>query len=174
MTVETNSASGTDTPPARFGQLPRRRAAVLAHRLAVAVAIVVGVLLARHAPGQKRSPQSYSDYFNRKISRNPTASPSPRKYMFQKYLWDNPAVSPYLQLMRPSARGSSYQRYVAPALARQEKTMAAAEVGQQNKQRRHAGNRGNVPASLYGNQGRSGVSNYHQLQYGRHGRHGRR
>lgn len=137
-------------------------------KVACVAAIVVGALLARHAPAQKRGPQSYSDYFTRKIQRNPTARPSPRKYMFKKHLWDNPAISPYLQLMRPSARGSSYQRYVAPELARREKSSAGAQFQRQKK--RLASNRGNVPASLYGNQRRTGVSNYHQLHYGRHGR----
>ena len=132
--------------------------------------LAMAALLAGTASGQiatPKTPKSYSDYFVRRQANNPGGVVSPGRYMMQKHLWDNPAVSPYLQLARPSSRGSSYQRYVAPELQRRERS-AARQYDQKKRPAppQRSGNRGNVPPSLYGSQSLRRPSPYHQKWYG--------
>jgi hypothetical protein len=70
--------------------------------------------------------QSYSDYYRNTLRQTGgglgTASSS--RYLYDKYYYHRPTVSPYMNLNRPDPLGStSYQAYVRPELQRRETAM---------------------------------------------------
>ena len=81
---------------------------------------------------------------------------------------DRDTISPYLQLMRPSSIGSSYDRFVRPEIDR--RTKAGLQSGQQFRGgRQAAAARGTLPPTMYGAGSLQRPSAYHQQWYGARG-----
>lgn len=101
------------------------RPARLVPLVSVAAAIVLSLAI---PPRAAVAQQSYSDYYRRSLPQTGggmgTASSS--RYLYDKYFYHRPTVSPYINLSRPDPYGStSYQAYVRPELERRE---AASQV----------------------------------------------
>lgn len=81
------------------------------------------------AQAQYRPPQSYKDYYHEQITEVHAPPRSTVNYTIDKYYYHNPAVSPYLNLVRPtSGNVPRYQTYVQPELERRNAAKAAQAV----------------------------------------------
>jgi hypothetical protein len=80
-------------------------------------ATVVCCAIAATASGQM--PSSYGAYFTQSAGTRGVQSSS--RYLYDKYFYQRPTVSPYLNLARPGGDiGASYQTFVRPEVERRE------------------------------------------------------
>lgn len=101
----------------------------------VAVASVSGSACAQ-APG------GYGEYFQKKAVSAPYGGvASSSRYLYDKYFYHRPTVSPYMNVFRPDPEvGTSYQAYVRPEMQRREASATASRAYVQ--QRKLVGNVG--------------------------------
>ncbi len=72
---------------------------------------------------QVSPPKSYSDYYSQQRKQTHSSYMTPRQYTYNKYFYQNPAVSPYSNLLRPtSPYVPKYQTYVQPEIQRRAAT----------------------------------------------------
>jgi hypothetical protein len=91
---------------------------------AFASAAVMLVALANSASAQ----QGYGNYYGQKYreTSGQIGGQSPTRYLYDKYFYHSPAVSPYANLGRlDTATGTAYQTYVRPEQERRQATMVA-------------------------------------------------
>lgn len=69
-----------------------------------------------------QQPQSYSDYYRNQLNMNYRPNPSVRDYTINRYFYNRPTLSPYLNLTRRSGPDTlnNYYRYVLPQINRRE------------------------------------------------------
>lgn len=106
------------------------------------VAAVVGVVAWR-ADWCQAQYTSYGDYYRKNIGNRSAVDPGTNRYLYDKYFYHNPAISPYSSAIRGgSAYGPAWQTSVRPELERRE----AAERAQRNyiQQRKLQGNVGHT------------------------------
>jgi hypothetical protein len=80
------------------------------------------------ADARAQAPGSYSDYYGKQLTsfRGTVGAPTPNRYLYDKYFYHRPSVSPYLNVGRlDTMSGTSYQAYIRPELQRREATAAA-------------------------------------------------
>ena len=83
--------------------------------------MVLGVvlLLAHVAHTQQVAPKTYSDYYSESLKtyRRPPATAA--RYTYDKYFYQRPTLSPYLNLTRPSGGyTNNYYQFVQPEMQR--------------------------------------------------------
>jgi hypothetical protein len=108
--------------------------------LSVAMSLCVAFM-----PRGASAQQSYSDYYRKSLKQTGggLGTESSSRYLYDKYFYHNPAVSPYLNLARgDTMSGTSYQAYVKPELARREAALKAQSAYLQ--QRKLQGNIGDT------------------------------
>jgi hypothetical protein len=90
-------------------------------RLSRAV-VCVGASLTAVTAALAQVPSNYGAYYSQNI--NPgsgLAATSPNRYLYDKYFYHRPSVSPYANLNRPGTDlTTAYQAYVRPELERRE------------------------------------------------------
>lgn len=61
-------------------------------------------------------PRTYSDYYNEQLTQFNRPNPgNPAVWTYNQFYYHNPAVSPYMNLLRPSGYGTNaYYKYVVP------------------------------------------------------------
>ncbi len=76
------------------------------------------------AKAQETLPRTYSDYYAQQLHAYHQPSIDLGRYTFDKYFYHNPAVSPYLNLLRPSGSYvNNYFQYVLPEEQRRQQVM---------------------------------------------------
>jgi hypothetical protein len=95
-------------------------------RRAVAVLLAAcGVLGASRAGAQ--IPDGYGAYYSKNVGMRGAESSS--RYLYDKYFYQRPTVSPYLNLGRPGTDfATSYQTFVRPELERREAAATASRA----------------------------------------------
>lgn len=94
--------------------LPGRR--VMQNMIAAASALLIAQPLTAQTTAQ---PRSYTDYYHQHRQQTHTTYMTPRQYTYNKYFAQNPAISPYSNLVRPtSPYVPKYQTYVQPEIQR--------------------------------------------------------
>jgi hypothetical protein len=72
--------------------------------------------------------QGYGNYYGQKFreSHGQLGTQTPQRYLYDKYFYHSPAVSPYANIGRlDTASGTAYQAYVRPEQERRQATMVA-------------------------------------------------
>lgn len=92
-----------------------------------AAALVVGCNAWMPCFGQVQLPNTYGQYYQSKIpSYSGPGIATSNKYLYDKYFYQRPTVSPYINVGRLDTDfGTSYQAYVRPELERREASAAA-------------------------------------------------
>ena len=100
-------------------------------------------------------PQSYGSYYQKKAVQPGGAGPGTNvnSYLYDKYYYHKPAVSPYQSLSRRSGSGDSYYQHVRPEQQRRE---ALQQEGRAYVQQR----------KLQGNVGRTDYGQAKKMRYG--------
>jgi hypothetical protein len=98
-------------------------------------------------------PGNYGEYYRQQTASYGVSAglQSPNRYLYDKYFYHNPAVSPYMNVFRPDTdRGTAYQSYVRPELQRRE--TAARSTSAAIQQRKIDNNLGGTryPSAGYG------------------------
>lgn len=110
------------TPLVIVGTTVRRRARAL-----LLVGMAVGTMACLTAVSLEASAQqSYSDYYRSSLPKTGggLGTENSNRYLYDKYFYHNPAVSPYMNLeRRDTLGGTSYQAYVRPEQQRREAAM---------------------------------------------------
>lgn len=71
-------------------------------------------------------PQSYGQYYGSNVAKTPSMI-NPTTYLYNKYFYHSPSVSPYVNLDRRSSQsGDAYSTWVKPELARRQNAAATA------------------------------------------------
>ncbi|MHB1036662.1 MAG: hypothetical protein ACYC35_15495 [Pirellulales bacterium] len=98
---------------------PARRGLVLSAALAVALAAAIPT-----ARGQSSDFKSYSDFYKKQTEEYHQVYKTPREYTIDRYFYQRPTLSPYLNLCAPERVPRQYtpryQTYVRPELERRE------------------------------------------------------
>ena len=113
---------------------------VVNKQLAVQLASVALLILA--AAGSAVGQQGYGSYYGQKVTTPAGALPaSPGNYLYDKYFYNKPTLSPYVNLGRgDSDSGTAYQTYVRPQQqARQQQRYAAGDVHRARKKEGRVG-----------------------------------
>ena len=132
--------------------------------IAALVMLWIGALPCR---AQVPLPGSYDQYYQTKIpSYSGTSIPTSSRYLYDKYFYHRPTVSPYLNLGRPGSEfGTSYQAYVRPELERREAAATAQRAYVQ--QRKLEGRAGETRSYMKPNMpSQTTPSAYHNHWYG--------
>jgi len=100
--------------------------------------------------------QGYGSYYGQKVvqSSGQLGKQNPANYLYDKYFYNRPSVSPYINMDRiDPLNGTSYQSYVRPEQQRREQTMLAQSA--YIDARKKAGNVGDTrfPGATYGGGG---------------------
>jgi len=104
-----------------------------------AMAIAVASLADAPALLAQTTPQNYGNYYNRHAAQGTRTNVD--AYLYDKYFYRQPAVSPYVNLSRRGGMGGdSYTNYVLPELQRRQQSEASMRSYVQ--QRKMAGNVG--------------------------------
>ncbi len=133
----------------------------------IALAVVVMLALLSHAwaqyqkkPMRTSKPRSYSDYYRGEIKRRTTpygvrgAPNTPGKYVVDRYFYQRPTVSPYLNLVRPNS--SPVSNYYSYTLPEQKRRQAEQQKQQQSRFKTPSGRRSGTPTTSYYNHWYSG------------------
>lgn len=85
----------------------------------ISLALVAALAADDWAHGQAM-PQSYGQYYGSNVAKTPSMI-SPTHYLYNKYFYHSPSVSPYINLDRRSSQsGDAYSTWVRPELARRQ------------------------------------------------------
>jgi hypothetical protein len=79
-------------------------------------------------PSSASAQQGYGSYYGQKVTQSSgqIGKQSPANYLYDKYFYNRPSVSPYINLDRVDPMdGTAYQTYVRPEKERREQTMQA-------------------------------------------------
>ena len=155
-------ASTLFLPASRYRtvRFPQAAVAIVA-MAALALLVLLPHAWAQYQKKQMRTskPRSYSDYYRGEIKRRTTpygvrgAPNTPGKYVVDRYFYQRPTVSPYLNLVRPnSSPVSNYYSYMLPEKQRRE----AERQKQQAPFKTPAGRRSGTPTTSYYNHWYSG------------------
>jgi len=100
--------------------------------------------------------QGYGSYYGQKVvqSSGQLAKQSPTNYLYDKYFYNRPSVSPYINLDRmDSLDGTAYQTYVRPEKERREQTMQAQRAYVDARKREGRVGDTRYPGATYGGGG---------------------
>jgi hypothetical protein len=92
-------------------------------------AIAISISLVAAADTAAQAPMGYGQYFQQHATNYGSGPPSTTRYLYDKYFYQRPTVSPYMNVFRPdTARGTSYQTFVRPELERRDASAAASSA----------------------------------------------
>lgn len=120
--------------------------------LAVALAVWLGVAAPRTAVAQN----SYGQYYQQNVQRygGQLGTQSTSRYLYDKYFYDTPAVSPYANINRlDTMSGTAYQAYVRPEQQRRTATMASQSAYIAARKREGRVGETRFPGATYGQAG---------------------
>jgi hypothetical protein len=140
----------------------------------MALALLCGAIPAR------AQYKSYSDYYQTNRTATPTASLSVNRYLYDKYFYHRPTVSPYLsaEVLGGTQFGTAYTTTVLPEIQRREASLRSqAQYVQQRKLQGNVGHTAFPGAGFSGatigdaylkpvQPGRTTPSHYHNHWYG--------
>ena len=121
------------------------------HRWLAVIGIFVGSAFALVCGSAwAQAPGGYGQYFQKKAISAPYGGVgSNSRYLYDKYFYHRPTVSPYINVFRPDTEvGTSYHAYVRPELQRREASAAATRGYVQ--QRKLEGRVGDTRVSRHG------------------------
>jgi hypothetical protein len=118
--------------------------------------VLSGSLMLLMVPGAIAIGQGYGQYYGQNFKKygGQLGTQSTDRYLYDKYFYHRPSVSPYLNLDRPDTMsGTSYQAYVRPEQQRREATMAAQRdyIAERKREGRVGDTR--YPGAIYGQSG---------------------
>ncbi|MCC6491394.1 MAG: hypothetical protein IT424_00045 [Pirellulales bacterium] len=130
-------------------------------RLAVQIALYVAFA----AIQRPVAAQGYGGYYRDHVAKNRGVGVSVNKYLYDRYFYNRPSVSPYLNLSRPAPPGTTaYQAYVRPE--QQRRQSAAAQQASNIAARKQQGRVGGMPANRRAGQPKRQPSPYYNQWYG--------
>lgn len=105
----------------------RRRGCPTFVRTLCAAMLAAACLTGRPCSGQVQLPNTYGQYYQSKIpSYSGPGIATSNKYLYDKYFYQRPTVSPYINIgRRDTDFGTNYQAYIRPELERREASAAA-------------------------------------------------